>query len=219
VSELPPTWIPEVLSKARFSRYLDAAAGDVGQAMALYRWNIQTSASFYAPLHFLEVTLRNSLHGLLRANYGRDDWWHDAPLPHEGRRKVMAAAEKAKRDTGREPVADDVVAHLTFGFWQGLLSRRADRTFWVPVLHRAFPGYRGPRRDLHRNVLAMVLFRNRIMHHEPIHHRDLVRDHDTIYMLLGYLNPDVAEHVREMDTVPSVLAARPRLGPAHPAGK
>ncbi|WP_203923445.1 hypothetical protein [Rugosimonospora africana] len=78
----------------------------------------------------------------------------------------------------RNVTADDVVAELQFGFWTSLLSNHRGsqygRLLWVPTLHRSFPHYHGRRRDLHDNYEAMRLLRNRIMHHEPIHHRDLM---------------------------------------------
>lgn len=107
---------------------------------------------------------------------------------------------------------DSVVAELSFGFWVSLLSRRYDRYFWVPALHKAFPGYHGDRESLRDNLQAMLRLRNRIMHHEPIHHRHLEADHAKIYRLLGYIEPEAATWLRKFDRVPDVLAMRPGRG-------
>ena len=162
-SELP-AWVRRTLSEPRFAAYLRAAVGDAEVALRLYWWNIEVSAAFYGLLHCLELSLRNALHHQLGNRFG--------PSIRRGVRVDV----------------DDIVAGLPFGFWVSLLSRGAayDRQLWVPALHRAFPGYSGRREKLHDNLLAMVLFRNRIMHHEPIHHRDLAADHAKIYRLLGY---------------------------------
>lgn len=108
--------------------------------------------------------------------------------------------------------ADDIVAELSFGFWTSLLSNNRhsqyDRRLWVPYLHRAFPLYRGRRRDLHDKLEAMRLLRNRIMHHEPIHHRDLAADRRKVYELMGYLDAALAKEVSAMDRVPDVLRRR-----------
>ncbi|WP_245592401.1 hypothetical protein [Actinomadura rifamycini] len=186
--------------------------GDVDAAMRLYWWNVEVSSAFYGPLHCLEIVLRNALHERLRERYDRDAWWTAAPLGAESLRKVDRAKEKARRKLTREGsrtlVPDDVVAELTFGFWVELFSRRNDRNFWVPTLHRAFTGYSGRRNVLHREFLSMVLFRNRIMHYEPIHHRELDEDHLTVYRLMGYIEQDLAKNVQRLDRVPAVLARR-----------
>jgi hypothetical protein len=64
-------------------------------------------------------------------------------------------------------------AKLTFGVWIALLRRPYEMTLWRPALHGAFPGYRGPRSTLHEDLRNMGLLRNRIAHHEPVHHRHL----------------------------------------------
>ncbi|GAA3118713.1 hypothetical protein [Nonomuraea salmonea] len=102
-----------------------------------------------------------------------------------------------------------MVTELSFGFWVSLLSRKYDRHLWVPALHRAFPYYSGSRESLRDNLQAMVFLRNRIMHHEPIHHRHLAADHVKIYTLLGYVEPQFASWLRAFDRVPEVLARRP----------
>jgi hypothetical protein len=204
-----PAWFSQAFSMPRLAPYLRAAGGDVVAAERLYWWNVEISGAFYGPLHCLEVTLRNALHGQLRTRYGRADWWVSAPLNPSGLRVVDEARQKCGR---RRPgaSADDIVAQLSFGFWASLLSAGLsyDRLLWVPTLHRAFPYYSGRRRDLHDNLLTMVLLRNRIMHHEPIHHRDLAADHRKLYRLLGYLSPDSAKQALTLDRVPAVLARR-----------
>jgi len=193
-SELP-AWVRRTLSEPRFAAYLRAAVGDAEVALRLYWWNIEVSAAFYGLLHCLELSLRNALHHQLGNRFG--------PSIRRGVRVDV----------------DDIVAGLPFGFWVSLLSRGAayDRQLWVPALHRAFPGYSGRREKLHDNLLAMVLFRNRIMHHEPIHHRDLAADHAKIFRLLGYLSPDLAKEVQAFDRVPDVLARRADVcGGHHP---
>lgn len=210
-----PDWIRGALSWPRFAPYLARAGGDMTTAVQLYWWNVGVSAAFYAPLHCLEVTLRNSLHLRLTIVFGRTDWWESAPLYKNGRRMVDDA--RCKLTTRARPyTADDMVAELSFGFWVSLVSGIYHRTLWTPFLHTAFPSYRGPRRQLHGELHTMLLFRNRIMHHEPIHHRHLEADHQTILRLLGQLSPDMAKQLKLYDQVESVLGQRP--GGASPGG-
>ncbi|ONH31068.1 hypothetical protein [Pseudofrankia asymbiotica] len=207
----PPLWIHDMLSVPRFAPYVLAAHGDADQAMRLYWWNVEASAAFYGPLHCLELALRNSMNARLSSHYGTAEWWTVAPLNPIGTRKVSEARSDARTRRLRTTSADDVVAALTFGFWVSLLSRGYDRLLWVPVPHKAFPGYAGRRHDLHDNLMAMRLFRNRIMHHEPIHHRDLIADHAKIFRLIDYISRDAAQFVAALDRVPDVLARKHSL--------
>ncbi|MEU4404032.1 hypothetical protein AB0F88_05860 [Streptosporangium sp. NPDC023963] len=213
-SELPE-WVQRVFSTPRFTPYLDVSGRNVMRAWQLYRWNVEVSEAFYGPLHCLEIGLRNAEHDQLRARYGRADWWEVAPLRNHDAFKIAKAREDLGRRSRRSGIpftADDVLAELSFGFWVSLLSQAYDRHLWVPALHRAFPHYSGRRGELRDNLQAMVLFRNRIMHHEPIHHRHLAADHAKIYRLLGYLEPEVAPWLRRFDRVPEILARRPEEG-------
>ncbi|MBW8482396.1 hypothetical protein K1Y72_08485 [Actinomadura sp. PM05-2] len=201
-----------MLSSPRFGTYRQAVGGDAEAAGRLYLWNVEISGAFYPLLHLLEISSRNALNERLCARYTRRDWWTVAPLSEEGHRLVGAAVGKARRKITREGrrshTADDVVAELSFGFWVSLLSTRSDRAFWVPSLHRAFPGYSGRRAPLHSDFMRMLVLRNRVMHHEPIHHRNLTRDHGVLHELLGRLSQPLAVQCREFDRVPRILARR-----------
>src|SRR5918999_99239 len=186
-----PHWMRKALSEPRLAPYLLISGANAERAERLYYWNVEAAAAFYGPLHFLEVCLRNSLHDALRDKFGRTDWWEVAPLLEHNRRQVRKAAarvrEHARPGLGRVPGSDDIVAELPFGFWVSLLSRYYDRFLWVPALHRAFRDCPETRRALHDGLLSLVLLRNRIMHHEPVHHRYLAADYANICRVLGYL--------------------------------
>lgn len=205
-------WMRKTFSAPRLDAYVRATNRDAVAAGRLYWWNVEISGAFYGPLHCLEMVLRNAMHDQLRSTFAQDAWWTVAPLQASGARMVAEAREKCRR-RGRDPVsADDIVAELTFGFWTSLLSNNRhsqyDRQLWVPSLHRAFPHYRGRRRDVHDNLETMRLLRNRIMHHEPIHHRDLAADHRKIYQLINYVDATTAQEALAMDRVPAVLGRR-----------
>ncbi|MGY1498955.1 hypothetical protein ACW4TU_20555 [Streptomyces sp. QTS52] len=203
-----PDWMVRDLSLPRLRRYIRAAHGDARGAERLYWWNVELSAALVGPLHCLELTLRNALHDALVRHHGRPDWWEVAPLNERGRGLVDGARRSCERRLPRTR-PDDVVAELTLGFWVSLLSRGYDRHFWAPVLQFAFPHYSGGRRDrLYRDLTSLVLLRNRVMHHEPVHHRHLQADHDSIYRVLGHLSPELAKEAQAMDRFPAVLAAR-----------
>jgi hypothetical protein len=213
-----PDWIRDALSSPRFAPYLVAASGHVDTALRLYWWNVDVSSAFYAPLHCLEVCLRNALHLRLSTRFGQSNWWDAGPLDDVGLRMVTASKRKVATRAHRPGTSDDVMAELTFGFWVSLMSRHYDRSLWVPSLHRAFAGTRRPRAALHQDLVTMLFFRNRIMHHEPIHRRHLEKDHETVLRLLGYLSPEMVKQLALFDRVDDVLKRRPDVGPPELPG-
>jgi hypothetical protein len=204
-----PEWMLRDLSLPRLRRYIRAAHGDALAASRLYWWNIEVSAALLGSLHCLEIALRNALHDALARHHGRPDWWAVAQLSDRGKKIIDDARRTCERRL-RRTTPDDVVAELSFGFWVSLLSHASgyDRRFWVPVLHTAFPHYQGRRDHLYRDLTSLVLLRNRVMHHEPVHHRHLTADHATIYRVLGYLSPEMTKEAQVMDRLPAVLGKK-----------
>jgi len=204
----PPGWFKRIFTVPRLNPYKEAARCGGTHVEGLYRWNLQVSEAFYPALSCLEISLRNAIHEQLQARYARPDWWESSPLDRHDAAKVRQAADDLGRRKGvSAQCADSIVAELSFGFWVSLLSRRYDRHFWVPALYRAFPGYHGDRESLRDNLQAMLRLRNRIMHHEPVHHRHLVADRAKIYRLLGYIEPEAVTWLCAFDRVPDVLAS------------
>ncbi|WP_147403845.1 hypothetical protein [Nocardia panacis] len=207
-----PGWFVQQFAAPRLGPYLIAAQRDGVPVASLYVWNLEIAASFYVPLHCLEISLRNTMHDKLKCKFGTDNWWSGAPLAPHDITKIDKAQSDAKRNhqSAGEPSADDIMSELSFGFWVSLLSRRYDRHLWVPILHRAFPHYRGSREILRKDLQTMVLLRNRIMHHEPIHHRHLAVDHQKVYQLLSYVCAELPAWVGAIDQVSATLARRPK---------
>jgi len=106
-----------------------------------------------------------------------------------------------------------VVAALSFGFWVSLLSGghgwNYEMTLWRPGLRKAFPEYRGTRARLHNKLNTVRLFRNRIAHHEPVHHRHLAADYESVLTIAGWLSPAYARWIRRQDQIVEVIARRP----------
>ncbi|MFF0477285.1 hypothetical protein [Streptomyces sp. NPDC004284] len=202
-----PAWMSGSFSEPRLDEYLRAARGNTVRAARLYWWNVEVSGALFGPFHCLEVALRNAVHRELAGHHGRADWWEVAPLSESSRRKVEQAHAQCRRNRSAA-TPDRVVAELSFGFWASLLTRGYDRTFWVPAVRKAFPGYSGRRDALYDQLWSLVLLRNRIMHHEPVHARDLAADHEKLYRIMGYVNEVLAKEVRSMDRFPEVLAAK-----------
>jgi hypothetical protein len=204
------TLIRRVLSTPRWEAYRTAASGDDDLAWLLYQWNLAVGAALYAPLHWLEVSLRNAMHRQLSGHFSRPAWWTAVPLHPHTRRQLADAAARFYRLTRRTPGADDLVAALSLGFWVSLLSTGYDRVLWVPVLHRAFrPAYRGPRRGLHVELTKVLELRNRVMHHEPVHRRNLTVDVLRLQTLLMYVVGEASPALGDFAPVHAALARHP----------
>jgi hypothetical protein len=114
--------LERTLSPERLSTYLAAANGDHAAALRLYVWNTEISAAFYGPLQALEFLVCNAFHRELAAVCGLA--WYDnprVPLTPFARARVADAKETLRRanrplDPGR------IVAELSFGFWEQLLT-------------------------------------------------------------------------------------------------
>jgi hypothetical protein len=201
------------ISAERFAPYRAATAGDLELAMRRYERNTELSAAFWAVLSDLEILVRNAMDEKLSAwsvaRYGRPDWYLD-------RGKVFTAQtagdiETARRHAigyGRTESAGRIIAELPLGFWRFLLSRRYERSLWLPCLRDAFPGIRGRgmRRDVHDAMRDLHLLRNRIAHHEPIHNRPLGELHAVALTTAGWICPTTRCWIAARSRVPALLA-------------
>jgi hypothetical protein len=207
--------LERALSTERLSTYLAAAGADHAAALRLYVWNTRISAALYGPLQALEILIRNAFHRELTAVYGPA--WYDnprVPLTPAAAGRV-ADAKQALQRAGRPLDPGRIVAELSFGFWERLLSRgphgrlNYEMALWRPALHRAFPNARRPRADIHRPLPGLRDLRNRIAHHEPIFGRNLADDYRTILQVINWMCADTHAWVVHYSEVPTVLADRP----------
>jgi hypothetical protein len=178
------------ISTARFQTYLDRAGGHDEMALRHYVWNSSVASAFQAPLQTLEVTLRNAVHERMKHTQGAS--WFDLPnVLKSPETSMIAEAKKFLTDRGEATNPNKVLAELSFRFWVGLFSRKYDR-LWVSQLQAAFSP-RPIRQDLHVKLDRLRTLRNRIAHHEPILHRDLMADLADIKEIVGALSPTVLD--------------------------
>lgn len=195
------------LSAERLGRYETAVNLDTESALKLYIWNSEISAAFYTPLQGLEVCLRNSLHYQLSHKYQQPNWFDIAPLQGSALNKLNEAKSSVASKHGCVH-APHVVAELSFGFWLSLLSRKYHGTLWVPALHRAFPHARLKPSQIHSTLDHLRVFRNRIAHHEPIFHRHLAGDYNSILKVLNWMCTDTASWIEQNNSVATILQRR-----------
>jgi hypothetical protein len=207
--------LPALLTRERLQSYTRRCP-DEASALRLYEWNMRASAAVLEVTGAVEVVARNAMDRELRTwalRRGAATWFDVAPLDRQGRADLAKARQRASR--GRSCAADHghVIAELTFGFWRYLVESRYHTALWVPDLHRAFPhgsaNLRERRAEVKRRLQQLHFVRNRAAHHEPIHQRDLRRDHDYAIELLGWIDPVAAGWAGSVTSLPAVLDARP----------
>lgn len=149
-----------------------------------YLWNLAIAEAAYPALHLVEIALRNRLDAAIAHQAGSPVWFELPEVVHEDDREDIAKAQARLVSAGRDPHDPGrVVAELMFGFWVALLARRyadpataAPRRLWPALLERAFPNIQaGLTRGQTRGIMQLrsrfhliVLFRNRVSHHEPV---------------------------------------------------
>jgi len=200
------------LSSDRLSAYgHDQASHRV--ITARYLWNIALSESLYAPLHLLEVGLRNAIHRVMFTETGSTTWYDEIPLTSWGQTQVGKAKAEIAR-SGRQTTPGRVIAELHFGFWTAMFESNFEKPaarFLPRGIKATFPGMpksRHKRREIKADLDRIRRLRNRVFHHERIIHlRDLPEQHALMVDFLGWINPDLVELVGLVDDFPSIHAA------------
>jgi hypothetical protein len=177
---------------------------------ARYLWNIAVSESLYAPLHLLEVGLRNAIHHAMANFTGLDTWYDTIELTAWGKRQVDLAKRQIQ-GCRKSITSGRVVAELKFGFWTSMFESHYEKStakFLPRGIKATFPEM--PKSSHHRkqikgNLDKIRKLRNRIFHYERIiHWQDLPQQHLLIFQFLEWLNPDLAEFSGIVDTFSKV---------------
>lgn len=179
---------------------------------ARYLWNIALCESLYAPIHLLEVGLRNSIDRSMIAETGSATWYDTVALTSWGLKQVgKAKASIAK--SGRQVSPGRVIAELHFGFWTAMFEsdlEKPDARFLPKGIKTTFPNMpksMHSRKAIKADLDKVRKLRNRIFHHERIiHWQDLPQQYTLILDFLGWLNSDLAELAQIVETFPRVHA-------------
>lgn len=203
------------LSNERFAPYLIKAGHDDTFAFNLYLYNARLSKAFLFPLHILEVSLRNRINLLFSKKY-RGDWPKDPAfqsiLTSESLSSLNTAIERANTSK-----TEDIVATLSFDFWSNLFRPDYDRSIWQTQMRNLLPNENLTRRTFQNVVKDINRFRNRVAHHEPIHHMDISKFHSTIIDVIGWICVDTQDWVKHHSTVHQVIRTAPSAsGEAKP---
>jgi hypothetical protein len=202
----------EVFPETRIASY--RKADEVfEQIFARYQWNIRLAEAMLPALHYLEICLRNRLNGLIESHYGCD-WLIRRPkilLSEEQNRILDEMHDRHVREKRREPVHDDLVARMSFGFWSAYFHKRFDPILWhrKRALESVFPHWPPAhqfRSYVQPKLTAIKDMRNRIAHYEPVWNTkpDLFTIHQTCLNLIAGMSPEAAEKLKEIDRLPIV---------------
>ena|SRR2546421_6416727 len=96
-----PTLLEHRLAPERMAPYRRVSGGDLSRAIALYEWNAEVAAAFWAVLGHVDVVVRNAMHEQLTVwsavRFSEPRWYLDAGrvLTVEARQDIAAAGRRA----------------------------------------------------------------------------------------------------------------------------
>lgn len=216
--------IAERLTKTRIKYYQQATDGDLEAAIRLYDWNTRAAGALQEDLGRVEVIFRNAVDSVLVEYSAAKGWegsWYRQPQLFHGKRSsrmlkdIKLVRHRATHAGRRAETHSRVIAALGFGFWRYLCDPSYLTSLWVPATASAFPMHPesgNPKRirgDVADIMQRLHFLRNRIAHHEPIHRRDLFRDHKNLLQLIGWICTDSRSWIMTTTRTPEVLNARP----------
>lgn len=210
--------IERMLSADRLRPYQVSVGGNTELAVRLYEQNNLLAESLYGVLQGLEVSLRNTMHAQLAADFGRPEWFDILKLEPE----QVAMLRKAKDSLAREgkPLdAGRIVAELSFGFWTGLTGPRYD-VLWRDHLVKIFPRRPVQRVEVQKRLSSIRKLRNRIAHHEPILFSGRLHKYaNQIFDTISWMSPITARWVRSNSSFDERFRGYRKIFPSNDGAK
>lgn len=207
--------IQDSLSAERLKSYLIATGHKLPDAMKLYEWNITISAAFYQLIADVEVVIRNSIHRQFtiwnsESNFGGQWYDNNHGLFDEKTMEKISKARNRLVEKKKVITPDAVIAQLSFGFWNYLLTTKYKTDFWPCVGRYSFPRLTEKQpKQLFKRVGHIWNLRNRIAHYEPIHTRKLDEDLNDCFEIIGAVCPVTCEWSKNRSKVELALQERP----------
>lgn len=217
--------LQSLLSVDRLQSYLSATGNSLSSALELYVWNSAVSGSLYGPLQAIEVALRNKIYSALTAQFGNNWPTNTAFLAIDQRfpddiadagekiirnwvrKNIPAGTPRTSYETVRQTLDTQarqagagvvtvprIVAELSFGFWVSMFKSEYQYTLFGPVLSTILPK-RTKRTTISGPLQQMKDLRNRIAHHEPIHHLNLKARYDELLAVAALLSADLRDWI------------------------
>lgn len=203
------TTLREAISNSRLEGYRRSAKESDHKCLERYVWNVALSESLYPTLQYLEVALRNSIHGAATNHFNSDFWFDNPAVISNSKTLRIVSSAKGTLSKAYKPIESDrVVAELHFGFWSALFYSEYEKKLWRQIIKEVFPN--APRRARQRSIVGPKIdrakkLRNRISHHEPIWHwNDLEDQHGEIVEVIGWISQPLRELAELCDRFPEV---------------
>lgn len=202
-----------LFSESRISPYLQEN-NSATEVLNKYQINIILSEAMLPALHYFEICLRNRLNQLFCKKYG-NDWLIHPPqeltISLEDLKKIEKILNRIRRETKRNPLHDDILAQMTFGFWCSFFHRKYDPILWhqKDSFITVFPNLSRINRKrsyIEHRILQIKDIRNRIAHHEPIWNKRslLTSVHAHCLELIEAISQDAPRMLQQIDRFPKV---------------
>jgi hypothetical protein len=127
--------------------------------------------------------------------------------------KITRAGQQPGKTTA---TVNDIVAGLDFGYWTKMLDSTFEQTLWRTILYHAFPHFASvtgkplERKPVEQRFNALRDLRNRVMHHEPLFHRNLSQDFADISEAISWMYDDVPSWTDHHSRWPLIQATQGR---------
>ena len=183
----------------------------------IYQINIQLCEAFYPCLHTIEITLRNSIHNVLKDKYGQD-WFfcNTLPLDDYEREQINKSMKKLKKLGYANVISDNIISEMSFGFWQSLIEKKTyENSIWKPCCKSIF-FYAKPHeldlKNMRVKIKKILYFRNQVFHHDSIwNNKNICNIYEDIYQLIFWINPKVCTWSRKFDRFTEVYHKTSKL--------
>jgi hypothetical protein len=189
---------------------------DFTDALDIYQINIQLCEAFYPCFHTIEITLRNSIHNVLKEKHGQD-WFscNTLMLDDYERQEIDKAIEKLRR-RGYVNISNNIISEMSFGFWKSLIQKKIyENSIWKPCCRSIFFYAKSHELDLKimRDKIKKILyFRNKVFHHESVwNQEDICSIYTDIYQLIFWINPKVFTWSKKFDRFTEVYHKTSKL--------
>ncbi|MCI7353329.1 MAG: Abi family protein [[Actinobacillus] rossii] len=177
------------ISQSRLNAYLLCFyQGDTAkqkEAIAIYTALQHRTGIYFSLIQEIEVALRNEVSELLRSVAPNNDLYQffhylaqdsNAPLSKESQRQLQKAISECSK---RKYDENDIISHITFGFWVNLFDYDPKRNqhviYWQKVLKPIFNRRFSSFKDLYNTLKQIMRFRNRLYHQEIVWNKRIAK--------------------------------------------
>ena len=206
-------------SQERLIRYLTICKGNRVKAMELYDLNVRLCNAYRLLVaDYYEVIFRNACDIKLATFFNNKNWLLQEYecTPFVNSKRTIAAIKRRFYRDGVTPTHTDLLTSLTLGFWTELFLPKPSKGLKgrpIQIFTNRPPRF--SRSEAFNTLNKVRLFRNRIIHSEPIIFRRkqavvslyyAKKMYEEIYKVIGWIDPQLVSIVQKRESVLSELA-------------